>query len=634
MPLESMPLAAGYLKATLDSDPDITSQAHISIHNFRGGAQLPEMAKSLFSDRVPDVLAFSVLGWNYRTFGSLAETYKQLRPDGLVVFGGNHVAYQQDRVFHDFPAVDVVVNGEGEFVLRDIVRATLGCRSKPDFDGIGGLAQRRHDGSVNVTAERDRIADLDLVPSPFLTKSIPMSDGAGRFLYDVSLMETNRGCPYKCAFCYWGGAVGQRVRSFSRARLNAELDFFGFYQVPTIVLCDANFGMLEADEEFVEDLIKVKERYGYPHALETSWAKNKSSRFHRIVRELRRHGLKSSFTLALQTLSDTALSDMNRKNMKVNQWDDLASWLSDEGLDCYAELIWGAPGETPQSFMDGYDTLAEKVPRIAVYPLLLLPNTDYIENRDKHGFVTLRGESDDFEYVLATRSAPLSEHLEMHRFIFFARIFSENQYFRHVWGPARVLAGIRHSEVIRSVMEWFERSTDSAASSFLTLVPTLAESPAVARGVRALYGSAALSDVLTRWWAEEMIPRFPDSWQEFAAELFRYEGWTRPRYTPPAAPPATDWCVDPTDSQHYYLSRPVTFGFIMPDILATIGTSSPTEPALRSRPPTSTEWQVRFRALKGFYDHCDNHETAVHYSANPVPSESSPSIPDGSDKMS
>ena len=35
--------------------------------------------------------------------------------------------------------------------------------------------------------------------------------------------------------------------------------------------------------------------------------------------------------------------------------EDLVRWLDREGLDCYAELIWGAPGETVDSFMSGYD---------------------------------------------------------------------------------------------------------------------------------------------------------------------------------------------------------------------------------------------------------------------------------------
>jgi hypothetical protein len=79
VPVDTIPLAVGYLKAVLDADADLAPAVSSEICNFRGGATLYEMARRLFADGAPDLLAFSVLGWNYRTFGYLAETYKQLR---------------------------------------------------------------------------------------------------------------------------------------------------------------------------------------------------------------------------------------------------------------------------------------------------------------------------------------------------------------------------------------------------------------------------------------------------------------------------------------------------------------------------------------------------------------------------
>lgn len=611
-PLESMPLAAAYIKATLEADPDIGPQVQVSICNFRGGVALTHMARELFSRRPPDILAFSVLGWNYRNFCCLAETYKQMSPDGLVVFGGNHVAYQAKRVFQMCPEVDVVVNGEGEFTFRDIVLHLLNGNEPSDLSAVPGVSYQDPDDRLVTTPDRPRIENLDVIPSPFLIGAIPMNDEAGRFRYDVALMETNRGCPYKCSFCYWGGAIGQRVRSFSRARLAEELDYFGFHEVPTVVLCDANFGMQETDEEFVEDLIKTRERYGYPHALETSWAKNKSTRFHRIVTSLKRHGFQSSFTLALQTLSDEALTDMQRRNMKVNQWESLATWLADQGLDCYAELIWGAPGETPQSFLQGYDKLAEKVSRIAVYPLLLLPNTHYTEHHDEHGFITVRGEYDDFEYVLASRSATMAEHLSIQQFMFFARILGENQYVRHIWTPARRVAGMSQSQVIQSVMQWFESSRSPEARAFLELVPMIAESPEVARGLRAFYEMPGLDDVLAAWWREAMVWRFPSSWREFASELYEYERKTRPRYVPPGTGIPAGWNLMEVEGRQTYVSDPTHFSYDIPAVLDRLSASDTTPPA-----PCASTYVLA--ALAGFYQQCDNHETAVHYFARPRP---------------
>lgn len=612
MPLESMPLAVGYFKAMLDSDPAIAGAVDVTIHNFRGGVTLTEMARELFNSRTCDVLGFSVLGWNYRNFGCLAETFKQVNPQGTVVFGGNHVANQAARVFREMPQVDVVVNGEGEITFQSLVKYLLENPGGRDPVAVPGISYHNEPDTIHTTPGVERIADLDVIPSPFLTGAIPMKEvGGGRFRYDVALMETNRGCPYKCSFCYWGGAVGQRVRSFSRERLDAELDFFGFHEVPTLVLCDANFGLLERDEEFVEDLIKTRERRGFPRAVETSWAKNKSERFHRIVTDLRRHGFQSSFTIALQTLSDEALTDMNRKNMRVNQWESLATWLTDEGLDCYAELIWGAPGETPKSFFHGYDRLAKAVPRIAVYPLLLLPNTAYYDNRSAHGLVALRGEHDDFEYVLANRNAPLAEHLQMQRFILWARVLGENQFLRHVWRPAAALTGLTQSALITSLMQWFESSAEPEVQDFCAAIPVIAESPPVVRSLRQLYSRPRLEEEIGAWWLSTVVPQFPESCRSFAEQLYRYERWTRPVYVDPHGLLPTGWQADLSADPASYRTDPVHFSYDMARLLQR-GEWDPDVP-----PEPEDVWYV-FRAKAGFYEHMDNHETAAHYAAEPM----------------
>ncbi|GGO19391.1 hypothetical protein GCM10011574_44800 [Microbispora bryophytorum] len=403
---------------------------------------------------MPDVLAFSVLGWNVRQFGALAETFKQVNPKGTVIFGGNHVSNQAERTLRQWPVVDVIVNGEGELTFVDLLSHIADGRT--DLADVAGISYRDADGSVRTTAERARIEDLDIISSPILNGVLPLHNDTGAFRYDVALLETNRGCPYHCSFCYWGGAVGQRVRSFSRGRLRAELEALARSGAETVVLCDANFGILRADLEFVEDLVEVRRRYGYPRALESSWAKNKSKTFYEIVDIMRREGIRSSFTLALQTLSDDALATMNRTNMKINAWKDLTERLSADGMDIYAELIWGAPGETPESFLKGYDELARHVSRIAAYPLILLPNTDYVERKDLYGFVTIRGDRDDFEYVLANKDMTLRQNLSMQRFLFWARLLAENLVLRHVFPALRAVGGRRQSEVILSIADHVE----------------------------------------------------------------------------------------------------------------------------------------------------------------------------------
>jgi len=611
MPLESMPLASGYLKAAALADPLIAERAQIDIFSFRGGTSLIGMATELFAARPPDVLACSVLGWNYRAFGALAETFKQLRPDGWVIFGGTHVANQGTRVFGAFPEVDVVVDGEGEEPFRDLLRAYLEGASPRELHAVDGITFRARDGIVT-TQPRERVADLDIIPSPTLTGAIPLTDDTGRFRYDVALMETNRGCPYKCSFCYWGGSVGQRVRAFSRDRLRRELEIFARLQVHTVVLCDANFGLMRADADFVEDLIATRDRYGFPQALETSWAKNKSKVFFDIVRTMARAGMRSSFTLALQTLSDTALTAMNRKNMKVNEWEDLAEWLSSEGLDCYAELIWGAPGETIESFTDGYDRLSRYVSRIAVYPLLLLPNTDYEEKKQEYGIVSVRGDNDDFQYVLAHNTMTFAQNQQMQRFMFWARVMAENAVLRHVWIGLRRLGGVSQSEALRNLSAWMDATDDPAAAPLLaTLARSIAAPSELGGALGYLYGDADAKRLLGRWWTESIRPLLPAHTVDVLDEVFRYDIISQPVYhDPSAAGPPEELPVVEVRGESYFVRRAVGFRYDVLNLLAALRAQA--EPPLQ---PNEVTVDLYYRTGAESTVTSTNHETIMHYMA-------------------
>jgi radical SAM C-methyltransferase len=605
MPLESMPLAAGYLKAAVDADEVLRGACTTTIVNLRGGADIGAMMSAVFSEAVPDVLAISVFGWNFREALLLSETFKQLNRSGLVILGGTHVANQADRVFHLSADIDVIVNGEGEEVMPELLHAWLhGHFPEPAGHAIDGISFRLPDGKAVTTKPRGSIQDLGSVASPFLGGAIPMTDADGRFRYDVALLETNRGCPYHCAFCYWGGAVGQKVRRFPRERLQAELDIFAFHKVHTVVLCDSNFGMQPQDEEFLEDVTRLRERTGYPRAIETSWAKNKSQIFYRIVRKMKAAGLHSSFTVALQTLDDPVLREMNRRNMRLNDWQALVTWLTEEGLQCYAELIWGAPGETTESFLHGYDQLATRVPRIAAYPLMILPNTDYHQNRDRLGLVTSRGHSDDFEYVLASNSMTLRENLEMQGFLLWARAAAENSFFRHIWKPLRHCTGLRQSEILFKLVRWFDVQTDAAAAPLKS--PTwLVQPKAVNDAIRALFLDPRVRELLQGWWDAEIRPLVPAKFRALLDEVFRFDLVTLPQIESELDPAA----IEEHDNVRVY-RRPEIFAVDVAAIVAALAAGE--EPPTGRQVPTVFEFSWRL----GLESHIDNHEgVLVHMAA-------------------
>lgn len=601
-----MPLAAGYMKAVVDADPETSAAWDVRILNVRGGNSGVELIRELLCGDLPDVVAFSVLGWNEPSFAALAHAYKQLRPDGLVVFGGTHVANQAEQVMNRHRSVDVIVNGEGERTFRDILRSWGTQGDREAVAAVAGLSIRIGDRIVT-SAPAEKILDLSEVPSPILTGAIPLTDDNGEFLYDVALLETNRGCPYHCAFCYWGGAVGQKVRAFPRERLKAEVELLAAAGAQHLVLCDANFGMLPADLEFIEDVIEIRERTGRPRSIDTSWAKNKGAIFRKIVTLMARTGLTSSFTLALQTLSDDPLSLMNRRNMKINDWQELAEWLRSEGLQCYAELVWGSPGETPRSFLDGYDRLARVIPQIATYPLLVLPNTDYAEQREKLGIVTLKGQDDDFDYIVASHSFTVAEHLQIQHFLLWARTIGEHRFFRMVFLAARSLMGMEQSEVLLAFDQWLHDNDVAGTEALRGRCGGLVTATDVSATMRELYGSPAVRSAIRTWWHELIGQRCSDPVaRELAQAAFDYDEATTPIYDEGELPAD----VEVLDGRYY--RRGMKYAHDLPALAAT---------AREGRfevPDVLQPWETDLEYLSGFAPHVDSHEISAKYFGRPV----------------
>jgi radical SAM C-methyltransferase len=612
METASMPLAMGYLKAIADADDTLRAELDIVIHNFGGGdGALEIVQRAILTDPAPDIVAFSVLGWNFDDFGRCARVFRDANPRGWVVFGGNHVSHQAQRTFGLHPAVDVIVNGEGELTFLDLLRARLAGVSKHDLGSIAGISFRDEAGAIVTTPDRERIRDLEIIPSPILTNTLALRDQHGRQNYDVVLLETNRGCPYKCSFCYWGGAIGQKMRQFSSERIAAELDVAGFYQIPEVVLCDSNFGMLREDEAFLDAFIKTREKHGFPRNFETSWAKNKGKVFYSIVRKMKAAEIASSFTLALQSLSSTALELMQRQNMKLNDWQDLAVWLRREGLDSYAEIIWGLPGETTESFLRGYDALAQHTSRIAIYPLLLMPNTTFSAESERFGFVRLRGARDDFDYVLSHHDMTLEDNKRMLRFVFWARVVAENQVLRYIFKPLQMLASVGQVEVLQSLDAFADEHADDPVSVALRtcraeMVDHM-DASRVTRGIQAFYLEPRIAEWLTAWWSAKIMPRVPGELRDFFVDLLDYDVLTRPIFQSKAGAAADARLPTTTiDGREYYVREGIALRHDIPAIWRALWRDE--RPPIAPAPRTETLYYAA-----GFATHVDNHEFVSRY---------------------
>lgn len=365
-----LPYSVGLIQAFCQQQPDIAGA-----YKFKGFCYLRkdvhEVAAAM--DR-PDVFGVSCYIWNFEYSIALAAAVKQAHPGCLIVLGGPHVPLRSENFFRKYPFVDLLVHYEGELTFADVLRERL--KDAPDYTQVQGLSVQLPDGGCAKTPNRERVSDLSVLPSPYLTG---VFDELIQDDYDFhASQETNRGCPYSCSFCDWGSNVMAKLKKFPTERLTAEFEWFAAHKIDLLYNCDANYGIFDRDFELTEAMASLKARTGFPNKFRAAYAKNSDDKVYRIAQVLHRAGMNKGVTLSFQSMHDKTLQLIKRKNIKIENFSQIINRYRSEGIATYSEIIIGLPGETYATFADGLDLLIRSGQHdsIQCYSCEVLPNSE------------------------------------------------------------------------------------------------------------------------------------------------------------------------------------------------------------------------------------------------------------------
>lgn len=303
-----------------------------------------------------DIACFSIYVWNQNMSFAIARKLKERKPSILTVFGGPQVPKrfrsfpERAKIFLEKnPFIDMACHGEGEQVFVSVLENAFG-----DWSQIPSLSYFDERGNFKETAMAARMpqAEIAQAPSPYLEGLFGplMQQYPGEWLV---LWETNRGCPFSCAFCGWGGLVEAKVFKFDMERLKRELDWVAEHRIEFMFCADANFGIFHRDIEIARYAAEVKARWGYPQALSVQNAKNAEERIFQVQKVLADAGLNKGVTLAFQSRDPQTLLDIRRANISSEQFRNLQKRFTQAGIETYSDILLALPGETHDSFADG-----------------------------------------------------------------------------------------------------------------------------------------------------------------------------------------------------------------------------------------------------------------------------------------
>ena len=388
------PLALYALSASVKEEPSLAS---VDVDVMETTLQdSDDVILSRIATTGARLVGFSVYVWNRRRVLILARKIHRLRPDVKIVLGGPEVSHEGLEILRNHPDIAFVVRDEGERTFSELVGRLIRGEG---FEGIPGLTFR--DGeALRENEPREPVKSLDELPSPYLTLR---PDVRGR---EVAL-ETQRGCPYDCSFCYYNKELGS-VRNFPMDRIREELKWI-FAQAPQrIYLMDPVFNLNAKRAKEICRFVLGESDGKIPFHTEI--------RAELVDDELADLMGRAGFNyveVGLQSNDEGILETVGRR-LDRRKFEHGVDRLKAHGVFFVVQLIFGLPGETKESFLEAVDYVASvDPPHVELFRLLMLPGTRLRRQAEE---LRLTYEPDAPYALLETPTMPYADILWLEAF--------------------------------------------------------------------------------------------------------------------------------------------------------------------------------------------------------------------------
>lgn len=326
-----------------------------------------EMATQALAAR-PDVLALSCYVWNLEALMAVAAIVRRSSPRTRIVVGGPEVGPIPDATLAAYPDVDVVVRDEGERPLADLLMA---WRAGGDLRGVAGISYR--ESGVVVANPDGPIADVNTLPPSRDTADVPRSRR-------IACVETQRGCVFRCSFCFYNKGLSIRNRRFSIERVEADLRYWLAQDIDELYFMDPVFNLNAERAKTICRLLATLNTRRLPLSAEV-WAEF-------IDDELADLMVAAGFRaleVGLQSTQQQTLDAVDRR-LRVAPFIAGVRALQSRQIRCEVQLILGLPHDTLETFREAIDFAASLEPdQLAAFRLLVLPGTELYNDAGRLG---------------------------------------------------------------------------------------------------------------------------------------------------------------------------------------------------------------------------------------------------------
>ena len=358
--------------------------------------------------------------------------------------------------------------GEGEENFTAFLLCLMGDQQ---YESVASLVYRSK-GEICITSMASRVSNFLGTASPYLDGTFDRLLQKYPGFFQMGMLETNRGCPFRCTFCDW--SITRQVIEMPLDRVYQEIDWLIEHNFSNFCIIDANFGIRRRDHLIASYLAEQKTLHGKPSYCYFYLTKNNHSRNWETIETFHKAGINCTVGLAVQDFDDDVLKAIKRDNIQSMETNMLRNICAEKGIPTRNELILGLPKQSYQSFVG---TLTKAMPAFPKHDFILflcrlLDNTELAnpEERKTHQiqtrkcrWVSPKGEDhgiiDEYqELIVSTSALPLADWKRTYRFANIASMGYNKYFLRSVFSILEQEWGISKQQFIEQLMSYMERA--------------------------------------------------------------------------------------------------------------------------------------------------------------------------------
>lgn len=341
--------------------------------------------------RKPDLVALTALTPTIGRALETAQIVKETLPDSIVVMGGYHPTFNFIETLED-ENVDIVIRGEGEYIMLNLVQALENQSSLHDVKGI--VFEDKNSKEIVVNPEAPLIQDLDELPFPALNL-LPMKKYR---LLDMdthmTTMITTRGCPMQCSFCSSAAMHGKKIRERSVENIVDEIEYLNTnYDIDTIAFMDDTFTLKKRKVMAICDEIlkrNIEIMWGCTSRVDTLDEK--------LLKKMKEAGCITIF-IGVESADQQQLDNMC-KNTTIAKIENAFKIAHKLKIRTIASVALGMPGDTKEIMNKTVKFVHKLKPNYAIYSLATpYPGTRFYKEAFEKNLIKIKDWS---KYTLIT----------------------------------------------------------------------------------------------------------------------------------------------------------------------------------------------------------------------------------------